>query len=146
MGSNGEHIPTNHGSGTPPFSRLYPSIEVQDQMAATTSENSNETASDFRKLWQIAAADDNMTMYGFRRFKTSHLLNLRFLEHETELLDRDIYQAGLKLGFPTSSTDRLGLERSVKDENAKDASEVITSDSVVRLRKLIQEYGMFLLQ
>lgn len=87
------------------------------------------------RLWP---PDNNIS-----EIKTSHLLNLRFLEHETELLDRDIYQAGLKLGFPTSSTDRLGLERSVKDENAKNASEVITSDSVVRLRKLIQEYGMF---
>ncbi|KAL1616703.1 hypothetical protein SLS54_008270 [Diplodia seriata] len=100
----------------------------------------------FARLWRIATADENITLHGFHRFKTSHLLNLRFLEDEIRQLDREIYQAGMQLDAPIPRADRLGLGRSQRDTDAKAASEKITRDSILRLRRLIQEYDDALLR
>lgn len=107
----------------------------------TTSEGELGITAAFVKVWRIATADKNMTMHGFRRFKTSHLVNLRLLEHELEKLDREVYQAGMKLEAPISKIDRLGLGQSQRDRDAKAASEVINRETVMRLRRLLQEYG-----
>lgn len=64
---------------------------------------------DFPTLWRTSTADDNITLYGFRRFKTPHLLNLRFLESEVAELDHKIFQVRLSLGGQPSPADRLGL-------------------------------------
>lgn len=65
---------------------------------------------EFRVHWQSATANSNLTLHGFRRFKTMHLLNLRFLENEISQLGHQIYQAGLNLNINISLNDRLGLK------------------------------------
>ncbi|KAH8691088.1 hypothetical protein GQ44DRAFT_754052 [Phaeosphaeriaceae sp. PMI808] len=88
----------------------------------------------FRKYWEISTDDNNLTLHGFRRFKTTHLLNLRFLESEVAELDHTIYQAGLSLGLAPSPTDRLGLKHSNRDANVlganvPDANNAMTRDT-----------------
>ena len=82
-----------------------------------------------------------MTLHGFRRFNTTHLLNLRFMEEEIDKLDHQIYQAGLKLGHKATSVDRLGLRYAKRDVNALDTNELMTRDLVLKLRKLLKKYG-----
>lgn len=117
--------------------------QIDDACPSTqaTSERELGILAAFVKVWRIATADKNMTMHGFRRFKTSHLVNLRLLEHELEQLDREVFQAGMKLDAPISKIDRLGLGKSQRDRDAKAASEVINRNTVMRLRRLVQEYG-----
>jgi hypothetical protein len=52
-----------------------------------------------------STADNNLTLHGFRRFKTTHLLNLRYLEDEVAQMDHTLYQAGLSLNLSPSSAD-----------------------------------------
>ncbi|KAI1083687.1 hypothetical protein F5B20DRAFT_568750 [Whalleya microplaca] len=94
----------------------------------------------FPTIWQSSTADNNLTLHGFRRFKTTHLLNLRFLEAEIAELDHSVYQAGLSLDIAPATNDRLGLKHSKKDENIPELDEIITSDLVLKLRRLLQEY------
>ncbi|KAK5633653.1 hypothetical protein RRF57_009367 [Xylaria bambusicola] len=96
----------------------------------------------FIQHWQRATDCNNISLHGFRRFKTIHLLNLRFLEDEIAGLDHGIYQAGLSLGHDPSSSDRLGLRYGKKDENAPQLDETITQETISRLRSLLKEYGM----
>ena len=91
----------------------------------------NSFGEQFRELWPCVTADSNFTLHGFRRFRTSHLLNLRFLENEIAELDHIIYQAGLSLGNPLSSRDRLGLKHSKRDANVPTINESITEQLVV---------------
>ncbi|CAE7212373.1 hypothetical protein PTTW11_10292 [Pyrenophora teres f. teres] len=84
-----------------------------------------------RKVWTTSTADNNLTLYDFRRFKTTHLMNLRFLEEEIAR----IYQVGLKENMPLSSIDRLGLGHSRRDANVPTVNDAITHDFVIRLRK-----------
>lgn len=124
-----------------PHTELGEQIGDASPRTQTTSEGELGTIAAFVKIWRIATADKNMTMHGFRRFKTSHLVNLRLLEHELEQLDREVFQAGMKLEAPISKIDRLGLGQSRRDRDAKAASEVINRETVMRLRSLVQEYG-----
>ena len=96
---------------------------------------------DFARLWRVSAADNNITLYGFRRFKTAHLVNLRFLEAEVAELDHKIYQAGLSLNSPPSPTDRLGLKHCVRDGVVPPNEDVITRELVLKLRDLMRDYG-----
>ncbi len=111
---------------------------------ATAIENSrvNHLAEEFRAYWQCATADSNLTLHGFRRFKTTHLLNLRFLEGEIADLDHRVYQAGLSLNVSHSTRDRLGLKHSKRDEDIPKVHETINADLVLRLRDLLQKYGL----
>ncbi|KAI9148796.1 hypothetical protein HJFPF1_10838 [Paramyrothecium foliicola] len=97
-------------------------------------------AKQFRELWPRVTADSNVTLHGFRRFKTTHLLNLRFLEQEIAELDHTIYQAGLGLGHEPSSWDRLGLKHCKLDDSPPPAEKVITRELVLKLRTLLQQY------
>ena len=93
----------------------------------------------FPKFWREVSADNRQTLYGFRRFRTSHLLNLRFLEAEIDKIDRIFYQAGLSLET-RSVLDRLGIKDAMRDVNPPklgDINEALTH----RLRSLIKEYG-----
>lgn len=107
------------------------------------AENEKPIAKQFSTLWPCITADSNFTLHGFRRFKTTHLLNLRFLENEIAELDHIIYQAGLSLESPPSGIDRLGLKHSKRDTNAPVINETITKEFVLKLRGLIQEYGIY---
>lgn len=95
----------------------------------------------FRKNWQAASADRDLTLYGFRRFKTSHLLNLRFLEDEIAELDHVVYQAGLTLGLDHAPSNKLGLKYCKRDSKAPGIESAITEDLVLRLRSLLKQYG-----
>jgi hypothetical protein len=108
----------------------------------TESHQPNSITSAFRKAWIISTADNNLTLHGFRRFKTTHLLNLRFLEDEIAEMDHTLYQAGLSLDISPTSDDRLGLGHCKKDANVPKIDETITEDFILRLRKLVKEYGM----
>ncbi|KAI1439484.1 hypothetical protein F5Y02DRAFT_63910 [Annulohypoxylon stygium] len=106
----------------------------------TSTQHPQKAVQKFCKHWQSATADNNLTLHGFRRFKTTHLLNLRFLEDEIAELDHTIYQAGLGLGLDISPTDRLGLKHSKKDAHVPEISETITRDLVLKLRDLLKQY------
>ncbi|KAG8159521.1 hypothetical protein KVR01_010158 [Diaporthe batatas] len=94
----------------------------------------------FRKNWQAATADNNLTLFGLRRFKTSHLLNLRFLEDEIAELDHAIYQAGLTLGNDHAPLNKLGLNYCIRDANVAPIDATITEQLVLRLRELLKQY------
>ena len=100
-----------------------------------------EKAHTFRKLWPNITVDNYLTLFGFRRFRTAHLLNLRFLEDEISKIDRKIYQAGLQLDLPQANMDKLGLRHGKRDTNAPEVEEVINQNLVLKLRELIKQYG-----
>ncbi len=95
----------------------------------------------FRKCWITSTDDNNLTLHGFRRFKTTHLLNLRLLEREIAEMDHTVYQAGLSLGLNPSPTDRLGLKHCQKDADAPSPDVAITEEFVLKLRDLLRQYG-----
>ncbi|KAF2198210.1 hypothetical protein GQ43DRAFT_443568 [Delitschia confertaspora ATCC 74209] len=113
-------------------------------MAGSTADplplSSKELVDKFRKCWITSTADNNLTLHGFRRFKTTHLLNLRFLEQEIADMDHIIYQAGLSLDLNPSSTDRLGLKHSKRDVNVPKIEESITQEFILKLRELLRQY------
>ncbi|KAL9015117.1 MAG: hypothetical protein Q9173_000257 [Seirophora scorigena] len=96
----------------------------------------------FPKIWGHSTEDRNLTLYGFRRFKTSHLVSLRFLEEEIAELDHRIYQDGLSLdnGTLDRKSDRLGLRCSHRDASVPALQDSITDSVVLRLRSLLKEY------
>jgi hypothetical protein len=95
----------------------------------------------FEKVWASSTEDNNLTLYGFRRFKTTHLLNLRLLEEEIDRIDHQIYQAGLKLGMDPTPADRLGLKHCKKDEHALCPEDVMEEQQIPKLRDLLRQYG-----
>ncbi|KAH7250959.1 hypothetical protein BKA59DRAFT_471454 [Fusarium tricinctum] len=97
-------------------------------------------AAQFPRHWEASTADSNLTLHGFRRFKTTHLLNLRFLEAEIAEIDLLIYQVGLSLNLEADSTDRLGLKYCQKYDNIPSIDTAITKDLIQRLRGLLKEY------
>lgn len=101
-----------------------------------------DTARLFRDLWSNVTDDNPLTLYGFRRFRTTHLLNLRLLEMEIDKIDRKIYQAGLNLELPHTGTDKLGLKHSKRDKHVPSPAEVLDPGLVSKLRQLLREYGM----
>jgi hypothetical protein len=103
---------------------------------------SNDIKEKFRKCWIASTADSNLTLHGFRRFKTAHLLNLRFLENEIADMDHVVYQAGFSLGESPSSTDRLGLRDGKKNTDIPNIEDTVTQDFILRLRHLFQQYGL----
>jgi hypothetical protein len=52
----------------------------------------------FRREWPTITSPEPPTLLGFRRFQTTHLLNLRILENEILAIDHKVFQAGLSLG------------------------------------------------
>ena len=124
----------------PPF---QPSVPAYQQASDLTRSRDLSRSGVFRKVWSQSTADRNLTLYGFRRFKTTHLVNLRFLEEEISDVDHRIYQAGLSLddGASDRKTDRLGLQCSHRDANVPAIQESITDPLVLRLRNLLKDYG-----
>ena len=101
-----------------------------------------EAIKSFQKAWHIVTDDNYLTLFGFRRFRTAHLLNLRFLEEEIDKIDHQIFQAGLKLGNTPSAIDRLGLEHAKRDLNPQGAEDIISQELVTKLRDLLKQYGI----
>jgi hypothetical protein len=116
-----------------------------DQYASTKCESTtSERSRQFAKHWRSCTTDNNITLHGFRRFKTAHLLNLRILEDEIAEMDHKIYQAGLHSGIEPTSEDRLGLKHGRKDPKSTSVDEVMNSGFILQLRSLVQQYGMCL--
>lgn len=113
---------------------------MADSTTSPVPVHHNDTIETFRKCWIASTDDNNLTLHGFRRFKTTHLLNLRFLEHEISTMDHTIYQAGLSLEVSPSSCDRLGLKHSKRDANTPSINDTITREFVLKLRGLVREY------
>ena len=97
----------------------------------------------FSKVWREITSNNHLTLFGFRRYRITHLLNLRFLEAEIEKIDHGLYQAGLQLKQPISCDhiiDRLGLKQAKRDSQKTKIEEVVNEDVILRLRKLIKQY------
>lgn len=103
--------------------------------------NPNRTSARFGTHWQTATDDNNLTLYGFHRFKTTHLLSLRYLEDEIADLDHVVYQAGIRLSVDHSPSNRLGLKDCQKDSSVPPIEATITDALVLKLRTLLKEYG-----
>lgn len=95
----------------------------------------------FQKAWDIVTDDNYLTLFGFRRFRTAHLLNLRFLEEEIDKIDHQMFQAGLRLDNAPSAIDRLGLEHAKRDLSPRGPEELINHELVTKLRDLLKQYG-----
>jgi hypothetical protein len=103
----------------------------------------------FSKSWPETTSDNRLTLFGFRRFRTTHLLNLRLLEAEIDKIDHDLYQAGLQLNQSLDrehSLDRLGLKQAKRDCKPMKVEEVVNEDLILRLRGLIKEYGKWIFE
>lgn len=114
---------------------------LEPQQSCDKSPDDLETVKLFRDLWGKVTDDNYLTLYGFRRFRTTHLLNLRFLEKEIDTLDHQIFQAGLKLGHIPTSVDKLGLRHGKIDTCALGMEEVMTRETMLKMRDLIRQYG-----
>ena len=98
----------------------------------------------FRKLWSDITSDNRLTLFGFRRYRTTHLLNLRLLEAEINEIDHELYQTGLQLDSTLDgqhALDRLGLRHAKRDPDRREAEYAVDGALVLRLRNLIKEYG-----
>ncbi|KAK2049425.1 hypothetical protein LZ31DRAFT_514319 [Colletotrichum somersetense] len=93
----------------------------------------------FHAHWQSSTADEDVTLYGFSRFRTIHLLNLRFLEDEISELNRLVYQAGLSLSENPPSRKRLDMEFRW-DGMSSEPSKTINHKLVTKLRDLLRQY------
>lgn len=101
----------------------------------------NMLARDFRTHWSSSTDDNELSLFSYRRFRSSHLINLRFLEAEISKIDREIYQAGLQLGIDAERKDILGLRSATRDANVPSIEETITQEKILELRRLLKEYG-----
>ncbi|KAL9598142.1 MAG: hypothetical protein Q9219_004698 [cf. Caloplaca sp. 3 TL-2023] len=99
-----------------------------------------EAARTFLKLWHKATDDNYFTLFGFRRFRTAHLLALRLLENEIEVLDRQIYQSGIRLGRTPTSGKNLGLSYAKQDACALSVDTVMNEGLISKMRRLLREY------
>ncbi|KAB2569031.1 hypothetical protein DBV05_g12293 [Lasiodiplodia theobromae] len=130
-----------HRSTCPSVASLKPcDAPARTEANGIESQHLSRQREEFLKIWKASTADSNLTLYGFRRFKTSHLLNLRFLEAEIAELDHDFYQAGLSLNIEPSTVDRLGLAYCKKDAQIPALEETISCEKILKLRGLIKEY------
>ncbi|KAJ6437570.1 hypothetical protein O9K51_09776 [Purpureocillium lavendulum] len=100
----------------------------------------------FPSHWLASTADSNLTLHGFRRFKTTHLLNLRYLETEIAQIDRLLYQLGLSLDLGISEADRLGLKHCERDEGIPPVDEAVSRELITTLRGLVKEYDEAILR
>lgn len=100
-----------------------------------------ELANNFRTHWKSVTDGNNLTLFCFRRYRSIHLLNLRFLEDEIANLDREIYQSGLQLDIEPGSKDRMKLRSATRDKDVPSIKQTITKACVLKLRELLKEYG-----
>ena len=124
---------------------LHHHFEIKEQLQPQAKECSEYL--NFRQIWEHSIEDNNLTLYGFQRFKTSHILNLRYLEKEIAQLDREIYQIGLKCMATRENDrprDRLALRFSKRDDDFYEKEDYISSEKILRLRSLLKDYGMLL--
>ena len=102
-----------------------------------------EWRASFHDIWSDATSDNRLTLFGFKRHRTAHLVNLRYLALEIEKVNYAIFQASLQVDRTPHHLDRLGLRYAKLDPGAPAAAEVIKHDTFLRLRQLIKEYGLY---
>ena len=98
----------------------------------------------FQNLWPDITSDNRLSLFGFRRYRTTHLFNLRLLEAEINEIDHELYQTGLQLDSAFDgqhALDRLGLKQAKRDMDRRGLEHVVDRDLIMRLRSLIKEYG-----
>lgn len=95
----------------------------------------------FEKIWPVITDDNALALFGFRRYRTSHLLNLRFLEEEIAKIDHKIFQAGLRLEKKRTGKDRLALSYASRDSFPEGGGPLIDDQLKQKLRALLKEYG-----
>lgn len=97
----------------------------------------------FSKVWREITSDNHLILFGFRRYRIIHLLNLRFLEAEIDKIDHDLYQADLHLNQSLDIDhiiDRLDLKQAKKDSKRMRIEKVVSEALIMRLRRLIKKY------
>jgi len=124
---------------------IMANVQTQQQQGCKTASNSippedMKVREMFRTAWPDITSPEPPTLFGFRRFRTSHLLNLRILEKEIIAIDHTVYQAGLSLGSEVRSDDRLALASAQKDADGKGLP-LIDRELIMQLRDLLQQYG-----
>lgn len=100
----------------------------------------------FGTIWPEVTSDNYLNLFGFQRYRTAHLFNLRLLEAEIGAINHNVYQSGLQLSQPLDyehKLDRLGLKHAKKDNDRKKIEEVVNQALVIRLRELIKQYGTY---
>ena len=70
---------------------------LESQQSYDKSPNDLEIPSLFGDRWCEARDDNCLILNGFRRFRTTHLLELCYLKKKIDTLDHKIFRAGLKL-------------------------------------------------
>ena len=98
----------------------------------------------FRSFWSDVTSDNRLTLFGFQRYRTTHLFNLRFLEAEINEINHKLYQTGLQLDSTFDgqrALNRLGLRQAKRDTDRREVEYVVDRALVLRLRSLIKEYG-----
>lgn len=80
-------------------------------------------------------------MFCFRRYRTSHLLNLRFLEDEIAKTELELYQAGMSLDVDPECKDDMKSRTATGETDSPQVEDIINQECVFRLRNLIKEYG-----
>ena len=136
-----EKCPDSVEPQNPPSSNSCASTKFKERHGSPEPKDSSRFTESFRKHWPNVTEDNYFTLYGFRRFRTTHLINLRFLEEEIARVDHQIFQAGLSLGH-SHTVDKLGLKHGKRDQNPPIMSELFNGELVLRLRDLIKQYGM----
>ena len=96
----------------------------------------------FETIWKRSTGESNLSLHGFRRFKTSQLLNLRFLVDPVAQLYHLIYQAGLDLQLNPAPLDRLGLRHAKRVIATLETRRKVTPDLILKLRELLKQYSM----
>lgn len=76
--------------------------------------------------------------HSFRKFRTMHLLNLRFLENEILALEQLFFQAGLHISKPNEDGNPNAI-----DPRFSSDQENISATFVETLRRLIEQYGKY---
>ena len=117
--------------------------DVLEDLGARGAEFAASSAvTTFQRAWHNATDDNYLTLFGFRRFRTAHLMNLRFLEEEIDKIDHEIYQAGLKLDNSYKTVDRLALKHAKLDNDMANIGEQVHEEMRRKLRALLKQYGM----
>jgi hypothetical protein len=114
-------------------------LERPQQASRRKAENL-EIQGVFRKESPTITSPEPPTLFGFRRFQTTHLLNLRLLENEILAIDYKVFQAGLSLGGEVRSDDLLALAHIERDVG-ETALSAMDKGLTNRLRGLLKEYG-----
>ena len=96
----------------------------------------------FKTQWSRVTHANDLALFGFRRFRTSHLLNLRLMEEEIKALDHKVFQAGLGMEDGSRKKGRLSLTHDEGDQPSHAGSVMINHEMTLRLRSLIKKYGM----